>query len=932
MAYAMANPEHGYIVFNARYPEAVSSSLAHEALHPAYIYLSDDMLMQAEQFTLQRAHDLYDAASNNQTAKWIVNYIADILKRGDRRQIMDLIEHVPLSDTQRQALQRLASEAGILHEGRWDLEAMLTYAVGERNGIYLADYMPEIGEELTVSQAIVNGFDRQLYDDAYKGWQNTPDIAKPNAGVKPGWLPKRLQEQIGNNPLADTAHAAAKINGDIVDLLDNIKLDVAGRWGSGGDAAGITQESYDAMMKWLKDEWIPSLQDMRSQAIRKAQHERDFALNNYADRRNIDVWIHNLAPYFYWSSRTYPKWVVRFVEHPKALSNYLRYRDMMEQRNANLPPWYRQQIQVQLPFMDYPLFMNIEQTLNPVYQLINSFEDRDRSATDTGRLMQQMGDIGAMPWAPLVMSYALSRTAAGHPEQGAALQGYASPVTRAIKAATAAAGVRGGEGVTLEPWMWEGMAEGQPQAFTGMDKWDWRRVPKKVTEMQQAGTITPEEASYTQYKQEGPTWDRAKAMAIGERAPGNLAAFLLGAGFRGRTPSDVEIERADQEWYELSQKVYNPEPGQELSQEEISQLYDDFYTKYPFHAALRQGRAGDVGQWIGTEQPAEAPPAQQRVVPETPPMQQVSGAAGTPPVAPAPPALPEQAVPPQQEEGYWLKSRAERYATDVMYRVPPGKSGYAIRDQYLPASLVDKWYDTDKTFRGWTQGEIDRFMSGIEEMGFAVTIPNAAERAQYENIYEGKQQMDAQLAQTFGSDIATISSGFPFDGTSEEKKQYIRDHPQLPDYWDERRRLIDEMGLSDYYGSDDADNPQRQRAAALFGEKIWDSNDRYFDVKDKYGSVAAKDYLALHPELKNFWSWLSAAKGEVEGGWLRDWVHPARNPWPVTKKKTYGSLGSGWQRGGRNRGGGGYSSSYQSDQFPWWLYPKVPLVPFHWRL
>lgn len=894
-AYAMTERSTGTVIFNAA-QEFDPKVLRHESLHLSYPHIQDVALERSERFVADAVNRLHTATHKNSAMSFVLDNIEDVLRRGDRQEILRFVNDMKLSEQQKVALRKIADRAGILYHGDWDLETMLLVGHSEMVGVPVLNEMPELVEELVVYQAIEHGFDEQLFDSAWRGWQATPITERPGAGVKPGWLPQRLIDEVGNNPLADAAHASAKLNGDVYDVLNDIGADVTARWGT-DLVEGIPPETYDRVLGFISDEWVPSLNDMRSRAIRVAQHERDFALHNYADRRNIDIWIHNLAPYFYWPSRTYPKWALRFIEHPRALANYMRYRDMLADANKDLPEWYRHQIRVQLPFMDYPIMLNIEQTLNPLYQLTNSFQDRDRLTTDIGKLFSEMSDVGAMPWAPLVMSLAMARAAAGEPEEAAAWLGYASPVTRAVKSATALAGMRGGEGITLEPWMWEGIGTDEVQAFSGMDKWDWRRVPKKLYEQAARGELTLEELAYAEYKQEGEAWDRAKAAAIQERAPSNVISFLLGAGFRGRTPSDVEIERADQEWYELKEKAYAEDSG--LTKDQIGDLFAEFEEKYPFFKFLRMGRRGEVGEYVSTEQPS-------------------AQAVGT-----ATPTVPTPAKPNASTPGYYVRGRAEEYANNVLLRLPPGNPGRELREKYLDADLVQKWYDSDMSMQGWSTAETERFMTQIEEMGFAVMIPTTEERALYEQVKGQKSAIDGQLAQEYGEDIFDISNGFPYNGTKEDKRAYLSKYPDLSDFWEKRRELRSAAGLDPWYGSQKEEDPKYAQAKLLFGDQIWDQNSRYFDIRDKQGKVSAKNYLSLHPELKRLWDWLNVGERDTR-------ISPAYSTYQYQpQRRTYGGYGNApmWKK----RGGAGKRSWYGKDTFPWWLYKAPWLGPGYFR-
>lgn len=659
------------------------------------------------------------------------------------------------------------------------------------------------------------------------------------------------------------------------------------------------EAAYKAWVEYAGREMIPQLNKAKTVIAKHATEVRDFIQHNYNDRMNIDVALGHLFPWSFWYTRTVPKFAYRFATRPELLGRYLRMMDKMEEANKDLPEYYRRQIVINgIPgIVDHPLLFNIRSTVDPLYQLWEDFTDRDREKTPVGKFMARVSDLGLNPFPPIIWGYALERWLTGHPEEAEAWMNYFAPVTRAAKYATALLGANEGQGYTAEPYMWEGLGdwlkgEGKLEdikPFTGESKWDRNRTPKLLQEMVEAGQITPEEFAAAAYKQEGPIWEAGQAAAIKQRAPYALAGYLTAAGFTGRTPNDVEIERAGEEWYNLTQKIYS---GETMTKDEVSKMFRDFEEKYPFYKYIRTSKRDMLGEMI------EPTPSSSQVV-------------GT-----APPTVP---TPNSATAGYYLRGRAEEYANDVLFRLPPGNPGRALREQYLDATLVQKWYDSDNSFRGWSSSEIERFMAGIEDMGMAVMIPTAEERALYEQVKGQMAAIDAQLAAKYGEDIFDISNAFPYNGTKEEKRIALQKTPYLPDFWDERRTMRSAAGLDPWYGSQKEEDPKYGQAKLLFGEDIWDKNSRYFEIRDKRGNAAAKEYAAINPVLRRLWDWLDAGERDTR-------ISPVYSTYQYQPR----SYVSG--RANRRRGGAGKRSWYGTDTFPWWLYPEPWLGAGYWRM
>jgi len=75
--------------------------------------------------------------------------------------------------------------------------------------------------------------------------------------------------------------------------------------------------------------------------------------------------------------------------------------------------------------------------------------------------------------------------------------------------------------------------------------------------------------------------------AVNQRAPGQLASFLGGVGFKARTPAEIQIDQFDEDY----QRLLAMEPS--LSAEEYRVSWDNLRASYPFMDALLIARKAD---------------------------------------------------------------------------------------------------------------------------------------------------------------------------------------------------------------------------------------------------------------------------------------------------------------------------------------------------
>jgi hypothetical protein len=113
----------------------------------------------------------------------------------------------------------------------------------------------------------------------------------------------------------------------------------------------------------------------------------------------------------------------------------------------------------------------------------------------------------------------------------------------------------------------------------GEDPYERRRIGGgALQQLVDSGKITEEQAIDAARKQSGPIWDLAKHESTKARAGANLSSWGLGVGWKGRTPTDLRIDKFYQEYTALSKQI----KGGAMSADATKQAFDDLRKKYDF--------------------------------------------------------------------------------------------------------------------------------------------------------------------------------------------------------------------------------------------------------------------------------------------------------------------------------------------------------------
>ena len=312
-----------------------------------------------------------------------------------------------------------------------------------------------------------------------------------------------------------------------------------------------------------------------------ATQTRDFILHDYRARRNIDTVAGYIYPYQFWYTQTYQKMIKRIARNPAIASQYLRYKDMLGKIHAGAPDWWKYTVNSnELLGLDHenPLYFNLEATLNPINGLTNvDFDDPyKRTGWFTGLLMD-MNKYGPSTHTLYSLAVALGLYAKGEEDAANRWAGRIIPQTRTIKAVGALAF---DNPIELDPWV--------ALMGDGLDPYERNRVGRALAAMVTEDKYTEADVIDAANKQSGALWDEAVLRATQERAPGQISSFFLGVGFKGRTRSDIQIDKFYEDWHRMWEMEPMYSPG------ELQSAIGNMREAYPFMDTLMLARKGGL--------------------------------------------------------------------------------------------------------------------------------------------------------------------------------------------------------------------------------------------------------------------------------------------------------------------------------------------------
>lgn len=200
----------------------------------------------------------------------------------------------------------------------------------------------------------------KIIDALAGGRSNNPYTVAPTAS---GWNPWGIAEAAKQT---DLYKLVSGINGNLGDLLGKKAPEV-------GEMAQHTIRTLtDAERKIMQrlpeilagkqntmtpaqqlrvldalNEMMPQYDNILAGAVRTGEQMANYAMLNYNDKRNIDVWAASLMPYHYFWSRSAKNWMERAIQKPGVVNMYYESQRAIEMENEqnNVPEHLRGTIQ-----------------------------------------------------------------------------------------------------------------------------------------------------------------------------------------------------------------------------------------------------------------------------------------------------------------------------------------------------------------------------------------------------------------------------------------------------------------------------------------------------------------------------------------------------------------------------------------------------------
>jgi hypothetical protein len=177
---------------------------------------------------------------------------------------------------------------------------------------------------------------------------------------------------------------------------------------TGAKAAAKKQPTLlSDLPKNLQDEVRKSISQIKNdfsstryQAMKFGEWRRDSALLNYNRRTNFDTYLGNVAPFAFWSTSSMVQWAVESIDRPAMLTNYLRMKKFMATNGMErdgMASRTKGKLRVDLPFApDWmgEAFVDPLRLLLPFDNWAAPFEqmkkDQEGAAGRTTRVLDQM--------------------------------------------------------------------------------------------------------------------------------------------------------------------------------------------------------------------------------------------------------------------------------------------------------------------------------------------------------------------------------------------------------------------------------------------------------------------------------------------------------------------------------------------------------------
>lgn len=596
----------------------------------------------------------------------------------------------------------------------------------------------------------------------------------------------------------------------VLEDLNKYEQEVLSKFGKIGEAGkpmdGNSLRALEQFNQIVKERLVAA----RQTGIELGRQKADFAIHAYGDKTHADTALAMLMPYHYWQGRTYAKWMQRMAYRPDLMAAYGKYRHALEVQHAGLPDWWKYNItsnDVLGTNSDNPMYFNLEATLNPLNGITGvDFNDSKKRVDWTSRAVDDLGKFGPSLFTPIQWLMAGSLYAKGETDAANRWTGRAIPQTQQLKQLINATGIQapqiGSYGKYGEYDPFVNLFQG------GLDPYERPKVGRALGTMQdeQVAAINSDssmsqaqkddaigtlKAQFDQVsaEQKGPVWEQAVQKSESARAPGALASYLFGVGFKNRSVNDVQIDKFYTNYYQLMAASANINP------EQFRQGMSQLQKQYPWMDTVLISRKTD-------------------------------------------------------------DDRQTAYAYNVLGRIPPGQSGDLLKKAGITSDLMNRFYGTKGTFKGWTPQDVSRFNAGIADLGTLLAMPDDntkqewdAARTQYGHV------TDAMKAQ-YGADILDKVDLY-FNKQGDDQKQYIQMHPELQGAFNfKSSAYASDPLLYRYYGGLENltkyyKSQMYTNLEAKYGKDIQAKFDEYSTMKLE-DSKKAGAYWRTHPELGQY--------------------------------------------------------------------------------
>lgn len=667
-----------------------------------------------------------------------------------------------------------------------------------------------------------------------------PRTAEPTATVNPApavGAPLGTADSLHEPPLVD-----AMLEGYLKDIDPLLARAEAGLTGSGSfepggvyDLGQLDPGTMRGLKKYI-GQVSSEMADVKLGAIRWGETRRDAALLNYSRRYGFDNVLGSAMPYEFWYTRSMLQWALRALGRPAILANYARIRNFAQEQveRPGFPSRLKKKMGFYLPFMpDWMgegIYADPMRQIFPFEQLARPFEQWGDQKTQEQRraeavlddmlteeaitqeeydqatqtrsgpawnraLAQARNEIEAEitnpmdfaftmigPSLPISIGYNLLM---GRKDRIAQL-----PATRFIQATTGALGIGGPRGVNIEGPLRK--ATGLPE----IDRFDDYRIDRMLANLAAEGMISPDEAKRAMIDRAGEAFElaqqRVSRMRTWQYFGAPLGVDFFPEGEQEQRQIKTEYDRAIKAWkagddnalrsffdeypeYETRMASFQ-EPEERLKKFLISEVWERYTDMTDLHKKQAREQLGDVfqeafldketrsydsidadtlalwSQMLGGRNPGKAPKAPQLSLKLAPDeianaVQAFNDERATkfPEIFSLQETL--YSLPPEQQDAF----RAQNPQLDQYYR---------WRNQYLAAhpQIIE-----------WTQSE-ESELYGLDTKLQQLVYQFRAEREERWPNLDRLQEAYFSLASTA------------------EKKAYRLSHPELPEYWEWRKR------------------------------------------------------------------------------------------------------------------------------------------------